>query len=53
MAKAVWKINKNGKRAYVGHVPDVYKLQKGEYFGMAPEDVWQNQDDLVEVIRDA
>lgn len=53
MAKAVWKIDKNGKRTYVGHVPDSYKLQKGEHFGIPPEDVWQTKDDFVEVIRDA
>lgn len=46
MEKAVWKINKNGKRTYVGHVPDEYKLKKGEYFGLPSE-----YDDWVEVIR--
>lgn len=44
MAKAVWKIDKNGKRTYVGHVPDSYKLKDGERFGLPNED-W------VEVIR--
>lgn len=48
MAKAVWKINENGKRTYVGHVPKNYKLKKGEYFGLPSE-----YDDWVEVIRDA
>lgn len=48
MAKAVWKINKDGRQSYVGHVPDNYKLQKGEYFGIPPE-----YSDWVEVIRNA
>lgn len=30
MAKAVWKIDDNGKRTYVGHVPDGYQLKDGE-----------------------
>lgn len=51
MAKAVWKINKDGRQTYVGHVPDNYKLQKDEYFGIPPEDAWQSKDDFVEVIR--
>lgn len=46
MAKAVWKINKDGRQSYVGHVPDGYQLNDGEYFGLPPED-----DDWVEVIR--
>lgn len=44
MAKAVWKIDKNGKRAYVGHVQDGYQLKDGEQFGLP-------QEDWVEVIR--
>ena len=44
MAKAVWKIDKNGKLTYVGHVPDSYQLKDGERFGLPNED-W------VEVIR--
>lgn len=51
MAKAVWKIDKNGKRTYVGHVPDSYQLKDGEQFGLPSEDVWQSKDDFVEVIR--
>lgn len=46
MAKAVWKIDNNGKRTYVGHVPDGYQLKDGERFGLPSED-W------VEVIRNA
>lgn len=38
MAKAVWKIDKNGKRTYVGHVPDGYQLKDGERFGLPKED---------------
>lgn len=45
MAKAVWKIDKNGKRTYVGHVPDGYQLKDGERFGLPKEDG-------VEVVRD-
>ena len=44
MAKAVWRIEKNGKRTYVGHVPDGYQLRVGERFGLPNED-------RVEVIR--
>lgn len=38
MAKAVWKIDNNGKRTYVGHVPDGYQLKDGERFGLPSED---------------
>lgn len=45
MAKAVWRIEKNGKRTYVGHVPDGYQLRDGERFGLPPEDVWKSEEE--------
>lgn len=32
MSATVWKINRNGKRTYVGHVQDNYTLDENEKF---------------------
>lgn len=32
MTRAVYRLDDNGKRVYLGHVPDEYELRDGEHF---------------------
>lgn len=32
MVRAVYRLDDNGKRVYLGHVPDEYELRDGEHF---------------------